>query len=352
MSREFCVAVAGATGAVGKTMIKVLEERDFPVSEIRLLASERSEGKELSFRGQKVVVHKMDHDSFDGVDIALFSAGGARSLEFAPSAARAGAVVIDNSSAWRMDPEVPLVVPEVNPHAIEGYGKKGIIANPNCSTIQMVVALKPLYDFARIKRIVVSTYQAVSGTGQQAITELEEEIRQWVIKGCGSEPGKSKGWAGEYDYKAYPHQIAFNCLPHIDVFTDNGYTKEEMKMVNETRKILEDDSIMVSATAVRVPVFFGHSEAVNIQFERPVSAEKARELLSEAPGVKVVDEPSENLYPMAIEAEGKDWTLVGRIRQDISQENGLDLWVVADNIRKGAATNAVQIAEKLIESYL
>ncbi len=352
MSREFCVAVAGATGAVGKTMIKVLEERDFPVSEIRLLASERSEGKELSFRGQKVVVHKMDHDSFDGVDIALFSAGGSRSLEFAPSAARAGAVVIDNSSAWRMDPEVPLVVPEVNPHAIEGYGKKGIIANPNCSTIQMVVALKPLYDFARIKRIVVSTYQAVSGTGQQAITELEEEIRQWVIKGCGSEPGKSKGWAGEYDYKAYPHQIAFNCLPHIDVFTDNGYTKEEMKMVNETRKILEDDSIMVSATAVRVPVFFGHSEAVNIQFERPVSAEKARELLSEAPGVKVVDEPSENLYPMAIEAEGKDWTLVGRIRQDISQENGLDLWVVADNIRKGAATNAVQIAEKLIESYL
>ncbi len=352
MSREFCVAVAGATGAVGKTMIKVLEERDFPVSEIRLLASERSEGKELSFRGQKVVVHKMDHDSFDGVDIALFSAGGSRSLEFAPSAARAGAVVIDNSSAWRMDPEVPLVVPEVNPHAIKGYGKKGIIANPNCSTIQMVVALKPLYDFARIKRIVVSTYQAVSGTGQQAITELEEEIRQWVIKGCGSEPGKSKGWAGEYDYKAYPHQIAFNCLPHIDVFTDNGYTKEEMKMVNETRKILEDDSIMVSATAVRVPVFFGHSEAVNIQFERPVSAEKARELLSEAPGVKVVDEPSENLYPMAIEAEGKDWTLVGRIRQDISQENGLDLWVVADNIRKGAATNAVQIAEKLIESYL
>ncbi len=352
MSREFCVAVAGATGAVGKTMLKVLEERDFPVSEIRLLASERSEGKELLFRGQKVVVHKMDHDSFEGVDIALFSAGGSRSLEFAPSAARAGAVVVDNSSAWRMDPEVPLVVPEVNPHAIAGYRKKGIIANPNCSTIQMVVALKPLYDYARIKRIVVSTYQAVSGTGQQAITELEEEIRQWVIKGCGSEPGKSKGWAGDYAYKAYPHQIAFNCLPHIDVFTDNGYTKEEMKMVNETRKILEDDSIMVSATAVRVPVFFGHSEAVNIQFERPVSAEKARELLSGAPGVKVVDEPRENLYPMAIEAEGKDWTLVGRIREDISQENGLDMWVVADNIRKGAATNAVQIAERLIESYL
>ncbi len=352
MSREYCVAVAGATGAVGKTMIRVLEERAFPVSEIRLLASERSEGKELMFRGQKVVVHKMDHDSFEGVDIALFSAGGSRSLEFAPSAAKAGAVVVDNSSAWRMDPDVPLVVPEVNAHAIAGYKKKGIIANPNCSTIQMVVALKPLYDYAPIKRIVVSTYQAVSGTGQQAITELEEEIRQWVIKGCGSEPGKSKGWAGEYAYKAYPHQIAFNCLPHIDVFTDNGYTKEEMKMVNETRKILEDDSIMVSATAVRVPVFFGHSEAVNIQFERPVSAEKARELLGGAPGVKVVDEPSENRYPMAIEAEGKDWTLVGRIREDISQENGLDMWVVADNIRKGAATNAVQIAERLIEEYL
>jgi len=352
MSREFCVAVAGATGAVGKTMLKVLEERDFPVSEIRLLASERSEGKELLFRGQKVVVHKMDHDSFEGVDIALFSAGGSRSLEFAPSAARAGAVVVDNSSAWRMDPEVPLVVPEVNPHAIAGYRKKGIIANPNCSTIQMVVALKPLYDYARIKRIVVSTYQAVSGTGQQAITELEEEIRQWVIKGCGSEPGKSKGWAGDYAYKAYPHQIAFNCLPHIDVFTDNGYTKEEMKMVNETRKILEDDSIMVSATAVRVPVFFGHSEAVNIQFEGPVSAEKARELLENAPGVKVVDDPAENIYPLAIDAEGQDLTLVGRIREDISQENGLDIWIVADNIRKGAATNAVQIAEKLVESYL
>ncbi len=352
MSKEYCVAVAGATGAVGKTMLKVLEERAFPVSEIRLLASERSEGKELSFRGQKAVVHKLDHDSFEGVDIALFSAGGSRSKEFAPSAARAGAVVIDNSSAWRMDPDVPLVVPEVNPHAIAGYRKKGIIANPNCSTIQMVVALKPLYDYSRIKRIVVSTYQAVSGTGQKAITELEEEIRQWVIKGCGSEPGRSKGWAGEYDYKAYPHQIAFNCLPHIDVFTDNGYTKEEMKMVNETRKILGDDSIMVSATAVRVPVFFGHSEAVNILFEGPVSADKARELLSSAPGVKVVDEPSENLYPMAIEAEGNDLTFVGRIREDISQENGLDMWVVADNIRKGAATNAVQIAEQLAGSYL
>ncbi len=348
----YSVAVAGATGAVGQTMIRVLEERDFPVDHIRFLASERSEGKELQFRGKTVVVQRLDHDSFDGVDIALFSAGGGRSLEFAPSAAKAGAVVIDNSSAWRMDPDVPLVVPEVNPHAIAGYRNKGIIANPNCSTIQMVVALKPLYDYSRIRRIVVSTYQAVSGTGQQAIHELESEVRQWVEKGCGNGDGRSKGWAGDFDYQAYPHQIAFNCLPHIDIFTDNGYTKEEMKMVNETRKILEDDSIMVSATAVRVPVFYGHSEAVNISFEEPVSAEKARELLSNAPGVKVVDDPASNLYPMAIDAEGQDTTLVGRIREDMSQPAGLDLWVVADNIRKGAATNAVQIAEILITDYL
>ena len=352
MDKGYCVAVAGATGAVGRTMIKVLEERDFPVSDIRFLASERSEGKELEFRGKKVTVQRLGHDSFDGVDIAIFSAGASRSLEFAPSAAKAGAVVIDNSSAWRMHPDIPLVVPEVNPHAIAGHKKRGIIANPNCSTIQMVVALKPLHDYSRIKRIVVSTYQAVSGTGQKAIRELEEEVKQWVVRGCGSEPGKSKGYAGEYKYEAYPHQIAFNCLPHIDVFTENGYTKEEMKMVNETRKIMEDESIMVSATAVRVPVFFSHSEAVNIQFEGPVSAEKARELLENAPGVKVVDDPAENIYPLAIDAEGQDLTLVGRIREDISQENGLDIWIVADNIRKGAATNAVQIAEKLVESYL
>ncbi len=350
MARKFSVAVAGATGAVGQMMIKVLEERDFPVESIRYLASERSEGKELTFRGEKVIVHKLGHDSFEDVDIALFSAGGGRSLEFAPSAAKAGAVVIDNSSAWRMDPEVPLVVPEVNPHAVAGYTKKGIIANPNCSTIQMMVALKPLYDYSKIERIVVSTYQAVSGTGQKAIDELEAEVKQWA-SGQGRGKG-AKGYAGDYDYQVYPYQIAFNCLPHIDVFTDNGYTKEEMKMVNETRKILEDDSIMVSATAVRVPVFYSHSEAVNLKFSEPVSAGKARELLSDAPGLKVVDDTSENIYPMALDAEGQDLTLVGRIREDISQENGLDIWIVADNIRKGAATNAVQIAELMAEKYL
>ncbi len=350
MSRRFNVAVAGATGAVGQMMIKVLEERDFPVNEIRYLASERSEGKELSFRGQKVIVRKLGHDSFDGVDVALFSAGGGRSLEFAPSAAEAGAVVIDNSSAWRMDPDVPLVVPEVNPHAVAGYTNRGIIANPNCSTIQMMVALKPLHDYAKIQRIVVSTYQAVSGTGQKAIDELEAEVKQWA-SGAGEGKG-AKGYAGEFDYSAYPYQIAFNCLPHIDVFTENGYTKEEMKMVNETRKILEDDTIMVSATTVRVPVFYSHSESVNLKFADPVSADKARELLSSAPGVKVVDDVSKNIYPMPLDAEGQDLTFVGRIREDISQENGLDLWVVADNIRKGAATNAVQIAELMAEKYL
>ncbi len=353
MSREFSVAVAGATGAVGQTMIKVLEERNFPVGEIRLLASERSVGRKLTFRGQEVEVQKLDHDSFEGVDIALFSAGGKRSLDYAPSAAKAGAVVVDNSSAWRMDPDVPLVVPEVNPHAVAGHKKKGIIANPNCSTIQMVVALKPLYDYAKIRRIVVSTYQAVSGTGQKAIKELEEEVLAWADRiRSGKKGEESYGYVGPYEYNAYPHQIAFNCLPHIDVFLENGYTKEEMKMVNETRKIMEDPDIQVSATAVRVPVFFGHSEAVNVAFEREVTPEKARELLEGAPGVKVVDEPANNVYPLALDAEGKDLTLVGRIRKDISQENGLDFWVVADNIRKGAATNAVQIAELLIKEYL
>ncbi len=339
MAKTFNVAVAGATGAVGQTMIRVLEERNFPVGEIRFLASERSEGKKLSFKAEKVRVRKLDHDSFDGIDIAIFSAGGDRSLTFAPSAAKVGAVVVDNSNAWRMDPEVPLVVPEVNPHAVSGYKAKGIIANPNCSTIQMVVALKPLYDYARIKRIVVSTYQAVSGSGQKAIVELEDQVKSWA-------EGRT------LESKVYPHQIAFNCIPHIDVFLDNGYTREEMKMVNETRKIMEDPEIQVSATAVRVPVFYSHSEAVNVEFERKISASKARELLSRAPGIKVVDDLSRNVYPLALDAEGQDLTLVGRIREDISQANGLDFWVVADNIRKGAATNAVQIAELLAEKYL
>ncbi|MEF3167868.1 MAG: aspartate-semialdehyde dehydrogenase [Deltaproteobacteria bacterium] len=339
MARSFSVAIAGATGAVGRTMRQVLEERSFPVREIRFLASERSVGKKLPFRGEMIPVQKLDHDSFSGVDIALFSAGGDRSLTFAPSAAKAGAVVIDNSSAWRMDPQVPLVVPEVNPHAIADYRTKGIIANPNCSTIQMVVALKPLHDFARITRIVVSTYQAVSGTGQKAIAELEGQIKAWAA-------------GAAMDIQVYPHQIAFNCLPHIDSFMENGYTKEEMKMVNETRKIMEAPEIRVVATTVRVPVFYGHSESVNVEFERPISPEKARELLQGAPGVKVVDDPGKNVYPLAIEAAGQDLTFVGRIRKDLSCENGLALWIVADNIRKGAATNAVQIAEILAEKYL
>jgi aspartate-semialdehyde dehydrogenase len=339
MSKTFNVAIAGATGAVGRTMIKVLEERNFPVGEICFLASQRSEGKEISFKTKKIRVQKLDHGSFKDIDIAIFSAGGDRSLAFAPSAAKAGAVVIDNSNAWRMDPKVPLVVPEVNSHAISGYTAKGIIANPNCSTIQMVVALKPLHDYAHIKRIVVATYQAVSGTGKKAIAELKNQVKSW-LEGTPLET------------KVYPHQIAFNCLPHIDIFMENGYTKEEMKMLNETRKILEDSEIEVSATAVRVPVFYSHSEAINVEFEKKITAHKAREILSKAPGIKVVDSPSENIYPLALDAAGQDLTFVGRIREDISRVNGLNLWVVADNIRKGAATNAVQIAELLAEKYL
>ena len=368
MSKGFSVAVAGATGAVGQMMIRVLEERAFPVRDIKLLASERSVGKKLKFKGDAVRVQKLDHDSFKGVDIALFSAGGDRSLEFAPSAARAGAIVIDNSSAWRMDPDVPLIVPEVNPHVVKDVSKKGIIANPNCSTIQMVVVLKPLYDHVRIRRVVVSTYQAVSGSGLKAIQELEGETLKWAEqrqreghgKGASegtaldARPSKSisgmaYGQVSGYAFTAYPHQIAFNCLPHIDAFMDNGYTREEMKMVFETRKIMEDSNIRVSATCVRVPVFYGHSEAVNIEFEKKISASKVRELLSAAPGVKVVDDPQKNLYPLALDAEDQDLTLVGRIREDISNPNGIDLWLVADNIRKGAATNAVQIAELLID---
>jgi aspartate-semialdehyde dehydrogenase len=281
----------------------------------------------------------LDENSFKGVEIGLFSAGGSVSQKFAPIAAESGCVVIDNTSAFRMDPDVPLVVPEVNPHAIKDYKKRGIIANPNCSTIQMVVALKPLHDAARIKRIVVSTYQAVSGTGKKAIAELEGQVTAIYNN-------------KEITHSVYPHQIAFNCLPHIDVFVDNGYTKEEMKMINETKKIMEDDSIQVTATAVRVPVFYGHSEAVNVEFEREITPDEARKLLSKAPGVIVADDPAKNIYPLAIYAAGKDATFVGRIRKDESIANALNLWVVSDNIRKGAALNAVQIAEILGEKYL
>lgn len=337
--RKFNVAVAGATGAVGGAMLDVLARRNFPINELRLLASERSVGKTLSFKGQDIAVQLLTKDAFKGIDIALFSAGGDRSLEFAPAAAAAGAVVIDNSSAFRMDAEIPLVVPEVNPDAIAQHKKHGIIANPNCSTIQMLVALKPIHDKVGIKRIVVSTYQAVSGTGASAIAELDKQVRDYAA---------DKAMTASI----YPYQIAFNCLPHIDKFLDNGYTKEEMKMVNETRKIFNDPTIGVTATTVRVPVFYGHSEAVNIETKTKITAAEVKELMRNAPGVKLVDDPKSNRYPMAIDCAGNFETLVGRIREDESIANGINLWVVADNILKGAALNAVQIAEIVTKDYL
>jgi aspartate-semialdehyde dehydrogenase len=337
--RKFNVAIAGATGAVGGAMLDVLARRDFPLKELRLLASERSVGKKLVFKGEEIAVKLLDKDAFTGMDIALFSAGATRSLDFAPAAAAAGAVVVDNSSAFRMDPEIPLVVPEVNPHAIARYKSRGIIANPNCSTIQMLVALKPIHDAVRIKRIVVSTYQAVSGTGAQAIEELDSQVRAHANQ-------------KELRSEVYPYQIAFNCLPHIDSFLDNGYTKEEMKMVNETRKIFEDDSIGITATAVRVPVVYGHSESVNIETEKKITASEVKDLMSSAPGVKLVDDPAKLEYPLAIDCAGKFETLVGRIREDESIDNGINLWVVSDNILKGAALNTVQIAEELIKTHI
>jgi len=326
------VAIAGATGAVGGAMLETLARRNFPIKELRLLASERSVGKKIRFQDRELSVELLSQDAFEGIDFALFSAGASRSLEFAPAAAAAGAVVVDNSSAYRMDPEIPLVVPEVNPHAIADYTKHGIIANPNCSTIQMLVALKPIYDKVGIKRIVVSTYQAVSGTGTPAIEELRAQTRDFT----NGTPITSS---------VYPHQIAFNCLPHIDSFLDNGYTKEEMKMVNETRKIFEDEQIGITATAVRVPVFYGHSESINIETKSKINREEVRELLAGAPGVKVVDDPSNNQYPLATSAEGEFETFVGRIREDESMENCINMWVVSDNILKGAALNTIQIAE-------
>jgi len=338
-AKKFNIAVAGATGAVGNQMIACLEERSFPIETIKLLASARSVGRRLDFRGESIAVEELTESSFKGVDVALFSAGGGISEKFAPLAAKDGCVAIDNSSAWRMDPEVPLVVPEVNPHAIAQYKNKGIIANPNCSTIQMVVALHPLHQKYGVRRIVVSTYQSVSGTGQKAIDELDLQTRAILN-------------FKEHEKKVYPHVIAFNCLPHIDVFLENGYTKEEMKMVNETQKIFEDDTIGITATTVRVPVFYGHSESINIEMKENVTADDVRALLEKSPGIKVVDDPGNNIYPMAIDAAGQDLTLVGRIRNDESIPNCVNMWVVADNIRKGAATNTVQIAEVLVKEYL
>ena len=336
---KYNVAVVGATGAVGNEMVSILQERKFPVDQLTLLASTRSSGTQIEFKGKQYAVEVLSENSFVGMDIGLFSAGGSVSEKFAPLAGKAGCVVIDNTSAFRMDPQCPLVVPEVNPHAIAQYTKKNIIANPNCSTIQMVVALKPIHDVARIMRIVVSTYQSVSGTGKRAIRELEDQILAIYNN-------------REVPRQVYPHQIAFNCLPHIDVFFDNGYTKEEIKMVNETKKIMEDDSIRITATTVRVPVFYSHSESVNIETEKKLTADQVREILSKAPGVVVVDNPKKNEYPLAIHAAGKDETFVGRIREDDSIPNGINLWIVSDNIRKGAALNAVQIAEILIQKYL
>jgi aspartate-semialdehyde dehydrogenase len=336
--RKFNVAIAGATGAVGGAMLDVLKRRDFPINELRLLASERSVGKIIKFNGKDIAVQLLSKDAFEGIDIALFSAGATRSLDFAPAAAKAGAVVVDNSSAYRMDPEIPLVVPEVNPQAIAGYKNHGIIANPNCSTIQMMVALKPILDKVGIKRLVISTYQAVSGSGAEAIAELDAQVKDYAT---GSDMKTS----------VYPHQIAFNCLPHIDTFLENGYTKEEMKMVNETRKIFGDDSIAITATAVRVPVFYGHSESVNIETNEKISAADVKTLLADAPGVKLTDDLKNNIYPLATNCEGEFDTLVGRIREDESIENGINMWIVSDNILKGAALNTVQIAEVYIQEY-
>jgi len=332
--KKYNVVILGATGAVGIEFRKILLERKFPIDKIRFLGSS-TVGRQIDFGGRTVTVEAVGDDSFKGYDIGLFSAGASISKQVARGAAESGCVVIDNSSAWRMEPDVPLVVPEVNPDDVDW--NKGIIANPNCSTIQMVVALKPLHDYAKIRRIVVSTYQAVSGTGLKAIEELGIQVKDIVQERPISQR------------KVYAHQIAFNALPHIDVFLPNGYTKEVMKMVNETRKIMGDDSIGVTATTVRVPVYHGHSESVNIETEKKVSAEKVRELLKGAPGVIVEDDPARNIYPLAINAAGRDEVFVGRIREDESIPNGINMWVVSDNIRKGAALNAVQIAELLIK---
>ncbi|HQU15534.1 MAG: aspartate-semialdehyde dehydrogenase [Chromatiales bacterium 21-64-14] len=340
MSRCFDVAVVGATGAVGEAMLSILEQRKFPVGTVYALASSRSAGSRVGFKHQQLKVQDLAEFDFSQVQIGLFSAGASVSEVYAPKAAAAGCVVVDNTSQFRYDADIPLVVTEVNPHAIAAYPGHGIIANPNCSTIQMLVALKPIYDAVGIERINVATYQAVSGTGKEAIEELATQTAQLLN-------GKS------IKAQVYPKQIAFNVLPQIDVFMENGYTKEEMKMVWETRKILEDDAIQVNPTAVRVPVFYGHSEAVHIETRDKISAEQARALLAKAPGVTVMDERRAGGYPTAVtEAARHDAVFVGRIREDISHPRGLDLWVVSDNVRKGAALNSVQIAEVLIAKYL
>ena len=340
MNNMFDVAVVGATGAVGEAMISILEERDFPVGSLYPLASRRSAGSSIRFRGTRHTVGDLDDFDFSKARIGLFSAGASVSEHYVPRAGEAGCVVIDNSSRFRYENDVPLVVPEVNPNAIEGYTRRNVIANPNCSTIQMVVALKPIHEAAGIERINVATYQSVSGTGKEAIEELAGQTAA-LLNGKPAEAG------------VYPKQIAFNALPHIDVFMDNGYTKEEMKMVWETRKIMEDDSIRVNATTVRIPVFYGHSEAVHVETRDKLGVDEAREILAAAPGVVVMDERTDGGYPTAAtESAGADAVFVGRIREDISHPRGLDMWIVSDNLRKGAALNSVQIAEMLARDHL
>jgi aspartate-semialdehyde dehydrogenase len=340
MSRLFDVAVVGATGAVGETMMSILEERNFPIRNLYALASSRSAGTKLQFKGKTIVVEDLETFDFSKAQIGLFSPGASVSAIYAPKAGAAGCIVVDNTSQFRQDEDIPLVVPEVNPHAIAQFNNRNIIANPNCSTIQMLVALKPIHDAVGITRINVATYQSVSGTGKEAIEELANQTAQLLN-------------AKPITAEVYPKQIAFNVLPHIDVFMENGYTKEEMKMVWETHKIMEDSSIQVNPTAARVPVFFGHSEAIHIETRDKITVEQARELLAKAPGVVVLDERKAGGYPTAVtEAAGKDPVYVGRIREDISHPRGLDMWVVSDNIRKGAALNSIQIAEILIKDYI
>jgi len=332
MNDKINVAVVGATGAVGREMMNILEERNFPINKLKLFATEKSKGKRFTVQGQEYIVDTIKPGSFKDIDIALFSIGSTPSKEIAPRAAQEGAVVIDNSNAFRMDDEVPLVVPEINMDAAGEHN--GIIANPNCSTIQMVLALKPIYEKAGIKRLIISTYQAVSGTGKAAIDELEKQVKAYVND-------------KELKSEVYPHQIAFNVLPHIDIFYDNGYTKEELKMERETKKILNDDNLGITATAARIPVFYGHAESLNIEMEEEIGINEIKEILDETQGVEVVDDPENSVYPLPIDSENNDQVMVGRIRKDFSIDKGINMWVVANNLRKGAALNAVQIAEEL-----
>ena len=330
--KKYNVCVIGSTGAVGREMLKILEQRNFPIAGIKLVASERSKGIRLPFKGEQILVEPLTKDSFKGMDLALFSAGASRSEEFAPIAVQSGCVVVDNSSAFRMKPEIPLVVPEVNLHALKRHN--GLIANPNCSTIQLVLVLKPIHEAVGIERVIVSTYQSVSGAGGKALEELRDQTRA-ILEG---KPAKAE---------KMPHQIAFNVVPHIDVFLEDGYTREEKKIMMETRKILEDDAIKVAATCARVPVFYAHSESVTIETRKKISVRQAREILKKAKGVTLWDDPQNKKYPMPISVAGKDDVFVGRIREDLSHDQGLSLWIVGDNLRKGAALNAIQIAEAL-----